>query len=180
MANHRKCSKEELKEALETSRSMRQALKKVGLAPAGGNYATARQLIKELNIDISHMVGQGWNRGNISGLLKWNTIPLEDILIKESTYTGSHRLRTRLIRGGLKEAVCEACHLSTWKGVPIALELNHVNGDRLDHRLENLQLLCPNCHAQTPYYRGKNIGNKGCTFASGDGGTGRHAALKPP
>lgn len=173
-------SKEKLREALETSRSIRQALEKVGLVPAGGNYATAHQLIKDLNMDTSHMRGQGWSRGIPSGIPAPNKIPLEEILVKDSTYTNSHRIKKRLIDIGLKEATCEACRLSEWKGRPIALELNHINGDRFDHRLDNLQLLCPNCHAQTPYYRGKNIGNKGCTFASGDGGTGRHAVLKPP
>ena len=171
MTGRRKVTKGELKEALETSRSIRQALMKVGLKPAGGNYATANQLIKEFDIDTSHMFGKGWNRGDVLGLRKLNTKPLEDILVKDSTYSSSHGLRKRLIQAGFKEAVCEMCHRSTWNGAPISLELNHINGDRLDHRLENLQLLCPNCHAQTPTYRGKNIGNHRVVSRSGDAGT---------
>jgi hypothetical protein len=161
VAGVKKHSSLELKEALENSRSIRQALLKLGLKPAVGNYATAHRLIRDLGIDISHMKGQGWSRGMPSGIPSANKIPLEEILVKDSTYTSSDKLRKRLIDNGLKAVACESCHLDSWMGRTISLELNHVNGDRFDHRLENLQLLCPNCHAQTPNYRGKNIGNKG-------------------
>ena len=150
---------EELVEAIRTSRSIRQALMKVGIAPYGGNYATVRMLIKKHNIDTSHMTGQGWNKGDILGLVLFNTIPLEEILVEDSTYTNTSRIRTKLIASGLKKACCEHCGLSEWNGQGISLELNHINGDRFDHRIENLQLLCPNCHAQTDTYRGKNMGN---------------------
>ena len=159
MAYRGKYDKKALKEALENSTSIRQALFKVGIMPAGGNYATVHMLIKELNIDISHMTGRGWNKGDGLGLAAINTIPLEKILVKGSTYTNTSRLRKRIIDVGLKTEICEVCRLGKWMGRPISLELNHVNGDRFDHRLENLQLLCPNCHAQTPSYRGKNSGN---------------------
>lgn len=127
--------------------------------PAGGNYATVHKLIKELNIDISHLTGQGWSKGDRLGLAAMNTIPLEKILVKGSTYTNTARIKKRLVFAGLKLEICETCGLETWRGQPIPLELNHLNGDRFDHRLENLQLLCPNCHAQTPSYRGKNSGS---------------------
>ena len=69
------------------------------------------------------------------------------------------KLRQRLIKEGLKLHQCESCLCETWMGQPIPLELDHINGDRWDSRLENLRLLCPNCHAQTDTYRGRNIGN---------------------
>ena len=53
------------------------------------------------------------------------------------------------------------CHLASWNGRPIPLELDHVNGRRTDNRLDNLRILCPNCHAQTDTYRGRNIGSLG-------------------
>ncbi len=71
----------------------------------------------------------------------------------------SHNLKTRLIRAGIKGAFCEDCGLAAWSGKPIPLELHHVNGDSTDNRIENIRILCPNCHAQTPTYRGKNIGS---------------------
>ncbi len=159
MPRRRKYPVEDLKEALETSRSIRQALIKVGMKPEGANYTTIYKIIDEMNIDTSHMTGQGWNRGDIMGLSLFNTIPLEEILVENSTYTNTQNLKKRIIAAGLKEHICEKCGLKTWNDSEIALELNHVNGNRFDHRLENLQLLCPNCHAQTDNYRGKNIKN---------------------
>ena len=57
--------------------------------------------------------------------------------------------------------MCEECGLAVWNGRPIPLELDHVNGRYTDNRLENLRILCPNCHAQTPTYRAKNIARNG-------------------
>jgi len=159
MRGKKKVPDEALVEALKNSRSIRQALTKVGLAPYGGNYVRAHNLIVEFKLDTSHMTGQGWNRGDILGLAARNRIPLEDILLRNSTYSNTWRIRSRLIHAGLKKAMCEVCGLTEWNGKQISLELNHINGDRFDHRIENLQLLCPNCHAQTPTYRGKNWGN---------------------
>jgi 5-methylcytosine-specific restriction endonuclease McrA len=84
-------------------------------------------------------------------------IPLEKILIENSTYVSSNDLRQRLIKEGIFEYRCMGCGLDTWLDQPIPLELDHINGSRSDQRLENLRLLCPNCHALTPTYRGKNM-----------------------
>ena len=72
-----------------------------------------------------------------------------------ATHVGN--LRVRLLRLGLKEAKCELCERRSWNDQPIPLELDHINGRRDDNRLSNLRVLCPNCHAQTPTYRGRNI-----------------------
>jgi hypothetical protein len=66
-------------------------------------------------------------------------------------------LKRRLIRLGLKDGRCEICGISEWLGAPLSLALHHVNGDGHDNRLENLQLLCPNCHSQTDTFAGRNI-----------------------
>lgn len=68
----------------------------------------------------------------------------------------SHKLKLLLIRDGLKEARCELCAGDRWMGQPIPLELDHINGDHHDNRLENLRIVCPNCHAQTATHAGKN------------------------
>ena len=83
---------------------------------------------------------------------------MDTILVKNSTWTSTSFLRKRLIDSGLKEAKCECCERTEWFGKPIALELHHVNGIKSDLRLENLRILCSNCHAFTDNYRGKNIG----------------------
>jgi 5-methylcytosine-specific restriction endonuclease McrA len=76
-------------------------------------------------------------------------MPLNEILTRDSSYTSSGRLRKRLLRAGMKEALCESCGLREWQGEPIQLELDHIDGDRSNNTLANLRMLCPNCHAQT-------------------------------
>jgi hypothetical protein len=66
-------------------------------------------------------------------------------------------VKRRLVRLGLKENRCETCGISEWRGAPLVMALHHVNGDRHDNCLENLQLLCPNCHSQTENFAGRNV-----------------------
>lgn len=80
-------------------------------------------------------------------------IKVEECLIKGS-HIGSSSLRTKLIREGYKENKCEVCGLTVWNNKPITCQLHHINGDNTDNRLENLQILCPNCHSQTDNYCG--------------------------
>ncbi len=78
------------------------------------------------------------------------------VLVNGRLFRTGH-LRQRLIAEGHKQARCERCGGTEWNGQAIPLELDHINGRRDDNRLENLRLLCANCHAQTPTYRGRNI-----------------------
>ncbi|HEX8639011.1 MAG TPA: HNH endonuclease signature motif containing protein, partial [Pyrinomonadaceae bacterium] len=77
----------------------------------------------------------------------------------EFLYNGStissHKLKLKLLRDEIKERICEKCKNDEWMGQTIPLELHHVNGNRFDNRLANLQLLCPNCHALTDNYSGR-------------------------
>jgi len=82
--------------------------------------------------------------------------PLETYLIADRPQSRGN-LKRRLLREGLKAARCEACGISEWRGAPLSLALHHINGDGRDNRLENLQLLCPNCHSQTENFAGRNV-----------------------
>lgn len=68
------------------------------------------------------------------------------------------KLKKRLLNEGFFENSCSECGISEWNGKPLNIQLDHINGDCSDHRLENLRMLCPNCHSQTDTYCGKNIG----------------------
>ncbi|HEY2653382.1 MAG TPA: helix-turn-helix domain-containing protein [Solirubrobacteraceae bacterium] len=78
------------------------------------------------------------------------------VLLVAGTYRGRDNLKMRLTKEGLKDGSCERCGMRDWRGKPVSMALHHINGDRLDNRLDNLELLCPNCHSQTDTYSGRN------------------------
>ena len=157
MAATRKClsTDDEFRQAVAESLSIRQVLSHIGLVPAGGNYKTVHERIRRLGLATSHFTGSGWNVGpryqNFG-----RTVTLVEIMVENSTYNFTHGLKKRLLKEGIKARCCEGCGLAQWRETAIPLELHHTNGINNDHRIENLQLLCPNCHALTENYRGKN------------------------
>lgn len=148
------CTDVELSEAVKSSRSFAQVLTKLGI-PSGGNQGRLKRRVERLGLDTSHFSGMSWRKGSTTPVVPRR--PLEEFLVAGRPVS-TDKLRRRLIEEGFKERSCELCRKGTWNGQPIPLELDHINGRREDNRLENLRLLCPNCHAQTPTYRGRNIG----------------------
>ena len=157
MAATRKClsTDDEFRQAVAKSLSVRQVLSRIGLVPAGGDYKTVHARIAKVGLDTTHFMGAAWNQGARYRILG-QPFSWESILIEDSLYTSTTRLSNRLIANGLMEAKCEQCGLVEWQRQPIPLELHHANGVNNDHRLPNLRLLCPHCHALTENYRGKN------------------------
>lgn len=110
---------------------------------------TLNSYLKKMNIDYEgNQSGKGFTKQK-------NRWTLEEYL-QNSTDIQTNKVRTKLLEEGVKEHRCECCGLTEWLGKPIPLELHHIDGDRTNNTLENYQLLCPNCHAFTDSYRGKN------------------------
>ena len=148
----RKYTLSDLIQAVNTSVSVRECLIKLNVAPQGGNYGIFHKAVKYYNIDTSHFTGM-----NLSGrTLPQRRKPLTDLLTKNSNVQ-SFKLKRYLLEANAIEAVCVSCNLTEWLNGPIPLELDHIDGDNTNNEISNLRLLCPNCHAKTPTYRGKNI-----------------------
>ena len=146
-----KYSLEDLKTVVKNSRSIRQVLQNLDIVPVGGNYRTIKNKIAAHNIDTSHFCGQAWNKGKKIGPKR----SLEEYLSNTKTIQ-SWKLKRRLLNDKIFDPKCYNCHNIQWLHQPIPLELHHIDGDNQNNNLSNLTLLCPNCHALTDNYRGKN------------------------
>ena len=154
--------------------SYAQLARVLGLGDSSRAQVRAKALALASGADLAHFSGQAWNRG-VQGPRRPRE-PLEDVLVAGRGKTTSN-LRQRLIDEGVLEPVCVGCARTEWEGLPIPLELDHINGDRTDNRLENLRLLCPNCHAQTATYRGRNIGGPSPEPSAVEDRAAHHRAL---
>ena len=149
-----KIDKKELETIVKQSTSLGGILKHFGFPNKGGNSKTLQKRLKHDNIDFNHIpLGRGSNKNRAFGKRK---IPLKNLLCKNSNYSG-YKLKIRLIKENVIKNECSECGLTNvWNKKPISLQIDHINGDAKDHRLENLRLLCPNCHSQTDTFAGKN------------------------
>ncbi len=155
-----KYTKEWLENLCQESFSLAEVLQKAGRKSGGGNQATLKKKIAEFQIDTSHFTGQGWSKGktretdsriNFKDKYEFEEIFTEDSIIKRTV------VRRYILRHNLFEYKCAFCgNDGHWLEQEIALDLDHINGISNDHRLVNLRFLCPNCHATTETYRGKN------------------------
>lgn len=148
-----KYTKEVLEKAVKSNISMLGVMRALGASLTSGalrTYLVGR--IRYYEIDTSHFLGQAWNYGknHVGGSAKRTA---EQILViqKNSTRERSKLLKRALLEIG-REYKCSNCQLSEWRNKEIRLEVEHINGNPLDHRPENLCFLCPNCHSQTENY----------------------------
>ena len=118
----------------------------------GIKYSTFKVHAERLGVFKTNQSGKGISKP----ITDDRKIILSDILEGKYPHYQSNKLRKRLIIEGVKESKCECCGLTEWLGKNISLELDHIDGNCYNHRIENLRIVCPNCHAQTETYRGKN------------------------
>lgn len=138
----------ELAAAVAESRSLAGVLNALGQVDNGGAHARLKRDIETYRLSTSHFTGQGHSAGNRSSHRK----PAADILVRLEG--GTRRTRTALLRRALDDVgvsrECVRCGTDeTWRGNRLVLEIDHISGDRLDNRLQNLRYLCPSCHSQT-------------------------------
>jgi|688.fasta_scaffold613712_2 hypothetical protein len=114
-------------------------------------YDTYKRYAIKYNCFITNQSGKG-----LSKAPNGSTVPLTEILEGRHPQYQSHKLKLRLIKDGYFKHKCDRCGNTEWQNHPIPLELEHIDGNSSNHTLSNLSLLCPNCHALTSTYRGKN------------------------
>ncbi len=136
-------SKEELEQFVKDSTSYAQVCEKIGYKGGSGQKAV-KDMIELYQFNISHFKGQGWNKDNFNyeRFRYGNNIKSASIIDAIVYLRGRH---------------CEKCGLELWLNEPIPLEVHHKDGDKLNNELDNLQLLCPNCHSLTDNWKGRNI-----------------------
>jgi hypothetical protein len=151
----RKYTEEILREAVGASLSVAAVLRYLGVAQTGGGHAHISRTIKRMGIDTSHFTGQGWRRGRKFPTRQEPSHWLR-VFPPGSPRINGERLRKALLRTG-RPYVCVLCgNRGMWLMRPMTLHVDHINGDYLDCRPENLRFLCPNCHSQTPTHAGRN------------------------
>jgi len=140
-------------QAISQCNSWLQVIKRFGLSQdTGFTYRNLKIRVKEENLDISHFCHQAV----INKFSPISKISLSEILVQNSSYSRT-KLKKRLIKEGLLKEQCALCPQGpTWNGKPLVLQLDHINGVGDDNRLENLRLICPNCHTQTDTFAGRN------------------------
>lgn len=143
MRKYRQYTDEDIIQNAKDVYSLSQLLEKLDLKKAGGNFAHMKKTLQRLKVDCKHWTGQGWNKGE--QLKDWKD------------YNKVSSIKPHLIT--MRTHSCENCKQTEWMGKKIPLEVDHIDGDRTNNEYANLKLLCCNCHALTPTWRGRKNNN---------------------
>ena len=146
---------EQVQAACHEARSVAQVMERLGLDPRRklGRRDVERRML-EVGVDPMSLPGQGWARA--TSVAPRYRKPLAELLVAGKAISSTHNLKRRLVAEGVFDWRCTLCGVEEWRDQPLSLQLDHMNGDRRDNRLENLRLLCPNCHSQTETFAGRN------------------------
>lgn len=146
-------TKEILEKAAENAESVADVCRNLGITTDGGTASHVKARLKYFGVNCEHFLGRKKNLGKKLDYLRKH---LEEYL-SNRIWISSHNLRLRLINEGIKEERCEECLNREWRGKPIKLHLHHKDGNDRNNALENLQVLCPNCHSYTETFGVKNV-----------------------
>ena len=150
---------ERIAEVVRSSTAMSDAIRALGLSVTNGSsHRLLKRWITELEIDTSHFIGSGWNRGAQSPARH----TAAEILQRRpagSNRADTYKLRRALLEIGVPEICAECGNGPVWHGKPLLLQIDHIDGDGLNDEQKNLRFLCPNCHSQTPTYGNKKRHN---------------------
>ena len=177
-----KYTKEILEKAVVGQESISGVLRVLGLRNTGGNHSNIKIRIKQFGVDISHFKGKSHmiGKSSVMRITKEEFIEKYLVFVKDDKSINTSSIRNRLIRFELKDKVCELCGLNKWNDKEIPLELHHINGERRDNRIENLQILCPNCHAQTDNYCGLSLKKNRVNNNKGESKYGKNRKVERP
>lgn len=170
-------NRNELQKIVNESTSYSEVVLKIGYKRAGGGYNTElKKYLLNNGFDVTSLVGRHKKKFDDTGIpKKW----LSEILCENSS-GNSNYIKKKLLQWGVKEYKCEnpKCGITEWHGEEIILQLHHINGNHYDNRLENLVLLCPNCHSQTSNFCGKRLNEELSKIAIDKSKTGMENLLE--
>jgi len=141
-----KVTNEEIIKACEEELTMARAASRLKI-----HFNTLKTRAVKLGVYKPNQSGKGINKKH-----NGNKIPLEEIVKGKHPYYQTNKLRKRLVSEGIKTSKCDVCGIEEWLGKSLSFELDHIDGNRSNHNLLNLRIICPNCHSQTHTYRGRN------------------------
>lgn len=152
-SNKRFVSELELTEIVKKSKTISNVLKMLDFRVGSVNYKFVHKLIKEYNIDISHFDPYHYKASLKTGR------PL-DVYLNNEFEISSHSLRKKLLKNNIFEEKCYKCNRTEWENQKIPLQLHHIDGNHKNNKLDNLTILCANCHAQTDNFTSKSLKKK--------------------